>query len=81
MDFTTMDIATVTDTPYSVVEKLTDNSRPVEASAKKTIYGLNRDAAFQIWENVKKYLIRNNHPDFNHCKKSTSRGLNFKKLV
>lgn len=73
--------SSVTDTPFSVVEKLTDNSRPVETSSKKTIYGLNRDAAFQIWENVKKYLIRTKHPDFTHCKKNTSRGLKFKKIV
>lgn len=73
--------SSVTDTSYSVVEKLTDNSRPVETSAKKTIYTLNRDAAFQIWENVKKYLIRTHHPDFAQCQKPTSRGLKFKKIV
>jgi hypothetical protein len=73
--------SSVTDTPYSVVEKLADNSRPVEALAKKTIYGLNRDAAFQIWENVKKYLIRTHHPDFTHCRKTISQGLKFKKIV
>lgn len=73
--------SSVTDTPFSVVEKLADNSRPVETSSRKTIYGLNRDAAFQIWKNVKKYLIRTKHPDFTHCKKNTSRGLKFKKIV
>lgn len=73
--------SSVTDTPFSVVEKLTDNSRPVEASSKKTIYGLNRDAAFQIWENVKKYLIRMKHPDFTQCQNNTLRGLKFKKIV
>jgi hypothetical protein len=69
------------DTPYSVVEKLNDNSRPVDTSAKKSIYSLNRDAAFQIWENVKNYLVRTNNPDFNHCKNSTpSRGMRFTKI-
>ncbi|MNK21303.1 hypothetical protein D3C87_395570 [compost metagenome] len=73
--------SSVTDTPYSVVEKLADNSRPVETTSKKTIYTLNRDAAFQIWENVKKHLIRTKHADFVHCQKPTFRGLKFKKIV
>lgn len=73
--------SSVTDTPYSVVEKLADNSRPVETTFKKTIYTLNRDAAFQIWENVKKYLIRTKHADFAQCQNPTSRGLKFKKIV
>lgn len=71
----------VTDTAYSVVEKLNDNSRPVDISSKKTIYSINRDAAFHIWENVKKYLIRTKHPDFTHNKKASGQGLRFKKIV
>ncbi|KGO91756.1 hypothetical protein Q766_16065 [Flavobacterium subsaxonicum WB 4.1-42 = DSM 21790] len=59
--------SSVTDTPFSVVEKLTDSSRPVEASAKKTIYTLNRQAAQQVWDNVKNYLIRTRHPDYTGC--------------
>jgi len=73
--------SSVTDTAYSVVEKLNDSSRPADASSKKTIYNLNRDAAFQIWENVKKYLIRTYHPDFTNCQKTISTGLRFKKIV
>jgi hypothetical protein len=68
------------DTPFSVVEKLSDGSRPVEASAKKNIYTINRQAAQQVWDNVKNYLIRNNNPDFKHC--ITKQGsLRFKKIV
>jgi hypothetical protein len=73
--------SSVTDTVYSVVEKLNDTSRAADASSKKTIYTLNRDAAFQIWENVKKHLIRTYHPDFTNCQKTTSTGLRFKKIV
>lgn len=73
--------SSVTDTAYSVVEKLNDNSRPADAASKKTIYSLNRDAAFQVWENVKQYLIRTQHPDFIHCQKADSKGLRFKKIV
>ena len=73
--------SSVTDTAYSVVEKLNDNSRPVDLSSKKTIYSLNREAAFQIWENVQHYLIRTKHPDFMHSKKTSAKGLRFKKIV
>lgn len=59
-----MMFASVVDTPYSVVEKLNADSRPADISAKKAIYNLNRDNAFKIWDNVKNYLIRTNHPDF-----------------
>jgi len=73
--------SSVTDTAYSVVEKLNDTSRPAETSSKKTIYSLNRDAAFQIWENVKKYLIRTRQADFNSCQNTAATGLRFKKIV
>ncbi|KGO85712.1 hypothetical protein Q765_14925 [Flavobacterium rivuli WB 3.3-2 = DSM 21788] len=69
----------VIDTPFSVVEKLSDNSRPVEASAKKTLYTLNREAAVQVWENVKNYLMRTVHPDFKTCKTKQG-GFRFKKI-
>ena len=67
------------DTPFSVVEKLNDNSRPVEASAKKTVYTLNREAAVQVWENVKNYLTRTTHPDYKTCKTKQG-GFRFKKI-
>ncbi|PZR24449.1 MAG: hypothetical protein DI539_00290 [Flavobacterium psychrophilum] len=73
--------SSVTDTAYSVVEKLNDNSRPADVSSKKTIYNLNREASYQIWENVKQYLIRIKHPDFGNCQRSTKKGLRFKKIV
>ncbi|MHA3787448.1 DUF6712 family protein [Flavobacterium hauense] len=73
--------SSVKDTAYSVVEKLNDNSRPADILSKKTIYTLNREAAFQVWENVKQYLIRTQHPDFIHCQKTSAKGLRFKKIV
>jgi len=69
------------DTPFSVVEKLNDNSRPVEVSTKKSIYNLNREAASQIWSNVKNYLTRTNDPDFNHCHRpARPGGMKFTKI-
>lgn len=69
------------DTPFSVVEKLNSDSRPAEASAKKTVYTLNRDNAFQIWDNVKNYLIRTSYADFNACKTiANTGGLRFTKI-
>lgn len=73
--------SSITDTSYSVVEKLSDMSRPAETSSKKTIYGLNRDAAYQIWDNVKKYLIRTKHPDYSIAANATAIGLIFKKII
>lgn len=62
------------DTPFSVVEKLNDSSRPVEAASKKTIYTLNRDAAQQLWGNVKNYLIRTGQPDYKGCHATATSG-------
>ncbi len=74
-----MMFSSVTDTPYSVVEKLNPDSRPADASAKKAIYTLNRDNAFKIWDNVKNYLIRTNNPDFK-CTGNTPQRLRFTKI-
>lgn len=72
--------SSVTDTPFSVVEKLNTDSRPVEASTKKTIYSLNRDAAIQLWENVRNYLIRTNYPGFKATTATSAGRLRFKKI-
>jgi len=76
-----MMFSSVTDTPFSVVEKLNSDSRPVDASKKKTIYSLNRDAAMQLWENVRNYLLRTNYPDYKCSNMRTSGGLRFTKIV
>lgn len=60
--------SSVIDTPFSVVEKLNENSRPAEAASKKSIYTMNRDAAFQLWDNVKNYLVRTGQSDFSGCR-------------
>lgn len=77
-----MMFSSIIDTPFSVVEKLNDNSRPVEQSNKKTIYTMNRDSAFHLWESVKNYLIRTKNTDFNqHCRpQRQSSGFRIKKL-
>ena len=68
------------DTPFSVVEKLSDNSRPAEPLAKKTIYTLNREGAMQVWGNVKNYLIRILQPDFISCHTPHPTGFRLKKI-
>jgi len=77
-----MMFSSVIDTPFSVVEKLNPDSRPVETSTKKSIYTLNRDAAFQIWENVRNYLIRTGNPDFpQNCRTAVPGGMKFTKII
>lgn len=68
------------DTPFSIVEKLGDKSRPVEPSAKKTIYTLNREAAHQVWDNVRNYLTRTAQPDFKACRPQLQ-GIRFSKIT
>ena len=76
-----MMFSSVIDTPFSVVEKLTADSRPIDATVKKSIYNLNRDNAFQIWANVKNYLIRTKQPAFNNCSTPANcSGLRFTKV-
>jgi hypothetical protein len=76
-----MMFSSVIDTPFSVVEKLNDNSRPVEASAKKTLYTLNREAAQQVWQNVHNYLLRTAHPDYKKaCGSNAGSGFRFQKI-
>jgi len=72
--------SSVTDTPFSVVEKLNPESRPAEAATKKTLYTLNRDAAMQLWQNVRNYLIRTKHADFKCGNTTVSGGLRFTKI-
>lgn len=67
------------DTPFSVVEKLDGNSRPLEPSAKKTLYTLNREAAMQVWGNVRNYLLRTDNPDFKSCRPRPA-GMRFTKI-
>lgn len=69
------------DTPFSVVEKLSDNSRPAESLARKTLYTLNREAAVQIWGNVKNYLIRTQQPDYITCNTPPPKGFRLKKIT
>lgn len=45
-------------TPISVVEKLNLDSKPTDLDVRKSVYGINRDSAFKIWQNVENYLLR-----------------------
>ena len=69
------------DTPFSMVEKLNDNSQPVDAASKKTIYTLNRESAQQLWGNVKNYLTRTGQPDYTGCRNNqVTRRFHLKKI-
>lgn len=70
------------DTSFNMVEKLNDTSRPVDTTTKKTLYTLNREAAQQLWENVKNYLQRTENSDFNRkfCHAPSQGKLYFKKI-
>lgn len=70
----------VTDTPFSVVEKLGTESRPAEISTRKSIYTLNREGALQLWENVKCYLTRVSYPGFEGSSSQRVAGLRFTKI-
>lgn len=73
--------ASVTDTPFSMVEKLNDNSRPAEPLAKKTLYTMNRDAAMQLWGNVKNYLTRTGYVGYKpHGQSAHGIGFQLKKI-
>lgn len=48
-----------TDTPFSMIEKIDENSTPVSDSMKQTIYKNNQQIAHKYWANVKAYLDRN----------------------
>lgn len=55
----------VTDTPFSMVEKLNGGeSKPVDSTFKKSLYQMNRDMAYNIWLTVESYLRRTENPLF-----------------
>lgn len=70
----------VTDTPFSVVEKLGTESRPAELSTKKSMYSMNREGALQLWENVKNYLTRVGYPGYESSYLQPVAGLRFTKI-
>lgn len=77
-----MMFSSVTDTPFSVVEKISkDTSKPIEGTTKKTIYQLNRESAFKIWGNVENWLVRTGNSEYKKSCGSNSRGMRFTKLV
>lgn len=60
----------IIDNPFGMVNKLQGNeSVPISMSAKQTLYKMNQDMAFNYWENVRKYIIRNAtlFPLFQNC--------------
>ncbi|WP_294823621.1 hypothetical protein [uncultured Flavobacterium sp.] len=73
-----MMFSSVIDTPFSVVEKLSDTSKPVDASFKKTAYHANREAAMKIWDNVRNYLVRTGEAYYKDCFGKAKAGSSFR---
>ena len=48
-----------TDTPFGMVEKQFQDGRNIERTSKKEIYKYNQQIAFQYWQEVERYLNRN----------------------
>jgi hypothetical protein len=58
----------VTDTPFSMVNKINPGqSEPIDYSFKKNMFTTNKNSAFNIWNNVRLYLIRTENPLFRAC--------------
>jgi hypothetical protein len=60
----------IIDNPFGMVNKLQGNeSVPISMSAKQTLYKMNQDIAFNYWQNVRKFIIRNttDFPLFQTC--------------
>lgn len=58
----------VTDTPFSLVEKLDKDGRSnqVPQRTKDALYTSNRDSAYTVWKSVENYLIRTENPLYNN---------------
>lgn len=67
-------------TPVSVVEKLNQDSKPVDVDVRKSVYSVNRDSALKIWQNIENYLVRSEEVLF--PKATCGRiGLRFNKII
>lgn len=71
------------DTPFSMVQKLNGNeSKPVDASFKKSNWQINKDMAYNSWLSVDAYLRRTNNTLYlSHCGRKVSGRINFTKIV
>ena len=49
----------VVDTPFSLVEKTTENSQPVSEKSKQVLFKGNQQIAYRYWVNVEAFLDRN----------------------
>lgn len=70
------------DTPFGFVTKTNDNSSAVDYSTKKIIHKENQNLAFNYWENVLNFLIRNStdYPLFKNGCVQGKRGFRISKI-
>lgn len=61
------------DTPFSFVNKDSDNSTRVPYNEKKAMYKINKQTAFSHWENVQRFIQRNitDYPLYYYTKNRT----------
>jgi hypothetical protein len=59
-----------------------NESQPVSASIKKSLYQMNRDLAYNYWLNVRDYIVRNNttYDLYNDCYTSTNKTFKLSKI-
>lgn len=59
-----------------------NESQPVSAAIKKSLYQMNRDLAYNYWLNVRDFIIRNNtdYPLYNDCYTSDNKTFKLSKI-
>lgn len=69
-------------TPFGNVQKLNSESKVVDYPIRKATYTKDCQTAFNIWENVKLFLIRKKYPKFiaDNCRKGYTPGLKIYKI-
>lgn len=73
----------VTDTPYSMVNKLAGaESRPVDYQFKKSMYTNNRDMAYNVFLTVDAFLRRSGNTLYlQNCTRKSTGGFTFNKIL
>ncbi len=70
----------VTDTPFGMVEKLFQDGKNTERISKKELYKYNQQMAYQYWQEVERYLNRNqdSYPLWKNGSCETKRNTSFR---
>lgn len=55
----------VIDNPFGATRKLNNNSEPIDMATKKSLYIKSKNFAFNLWNEVRRFLILTEEPLFN----------------